>query len=209
MSPFEKFRFQFQIIQHRGLYHKQFANTTANHSFPVNSVVQPIIADRNLGGDLDVDSFVRAACVECRHLTGDGRTADAQFARHLFPERTNQSRLGIDSLLKILHDPPSEIKRNLRRTPPRISCRPMWFYHINSFFWPLPAFPNQPKAISISPKGFSFHAWGYFVQPMGLIIPQQGSHNSLLSVSLIPAIGLIIPPRRRACDRPRCSNFLL
>lgn len=32
MSPFEKFRFQFQIIQHRGLYHKQFANTTANHS---------------------------------------------------------------------------------------------------------------------------------------------------------------------------------
>ena len=151
------------------------------------SILQPIIADRNPGTDLDIDSFIRAACVQPCHPTGDGRAAHAQLSRHLFPPRTNQSRLGINPLPKILQYPPSEFKRNLRRTPPRIPCRSMWFRHTVPFlclYWPL---PNRPKTLSFRSKGPR-------VSPLGLIIPPTKSHKSLAKVSLIPLLGLIIPP---------------
>ena len=116
---------------------------------PCCSILQPVIADCNLWTDLDVDSFIRAVCVQLRHLTGDGRTADAKFQRHLFPSRTNQPRLGIDPPPKVLHDPQSEIKRNLRRTPPRIPCRSMWFPHVLVFLAPTP-YPQRPRCVALT-----------------------------------------------------------
>ena len=97
------------------------------------SVLQPVVADCNPWADFDVDSFIRTVCVQPCHPTGDGRAAHAQFPRHLFPPRTDQSRLGINPLTKVFHNPLSEFKRNLRRTPPRIPCRSMWFRHTVPF----------------------------------------------------------------------------
>ena len=68
-------------------------------------ILQSIVADRNPGTDLGADPFIRAACVQLRHLTGDGRTADAQLPRHLLPERTHLPRFGIDPLPKVLQYP--------------------------------------------------------------------------------------------------------
>ena len=116
------------------------------------SILQPIIADRNPGTDLDIDSFIRAACVQPCHPTGDGRAAHAQLSRHLFPPRTNQSRLGINPLPKILQYPPSEFKRNLRRTPPWIPCRTMWFRHIFTFLKlnaPIP-YRRRPRRLALT-----------------------------------------------------------
>ena len=106
--------------------------------FPQNSILQSIIADCHSWIDLDVDSFIRAACVQLRHLTCDGRTADPQVPCHLLPTWTNQPRLGIDPLPKVLHYPLSEVKRNLRRTPPWIPCRSMCFTHVPTFLAPTP-----------------------------------------------------------------------
>ena len=144
--------------------------------FPQNSIFQSIIADCNPGADFDIDSFIRAACVQFRHLTGDGRTADAQFPRHLLPWRTDQPRLWIDPLPKVLHYPLSEVKRNLRRTPPWIPCRSMCFTHTNPFlclYWPL---PNRSKTLS-------FRFQGPPETLLGLKIPPSRSHKSLSKVS--------------------------
>ena len=104
----------------------------------LSSTLQPIVADRNPWIDLNVDSFIRAACVQPCHPAGYGRTAHAQLSRHLFPTRTNQPRLGIGPPPKVLHDPLSEFKRNLRRTSPWIPCRSMRFRHMFTFLAPTP-----------------------------------------------------------------------
>ena len=111
------------------------------------SILQAIVADCHSWVDLDVDSFIRAACIQFRHLTGNGRAADMQFKRHLFPTRTNQSRLGIDPLPKVLHYPLSKIKRNLRRTPPRSPRCSMWFRHTVSFLSLYSPHTNRPKPL--------------------------------------------------------------
>ena len=139
---------------------------------PCCSILQPIIANRNPWIDLDVDSFIRAVCVQLRHLTGDGRTANAHIQRHPFPTRTNQPCLGVNPPSKILHDPQSEIKRNLRRTPPRIPCRSMRFRHTASFPYLYSPLPNRHKTLS-------FRFQDPFALLLGLIIPPTKSHKSL------------------------------
>ena len=48
---------------------------------------------------------------QLRHLAGDSRAADAKFSRHLLPQRTDQPRLGINPLTKVLQYPLSEFKQ--------------------------------------------------------------------------------------------------
>ena len=89
------------------------------------SALQPIVGDELLGADANIDGFKGSALAQTPQFPRNGRTADPEFPGHMRRERPDKARLRIDAPPKILHYALTKVKRNLRRTPPRIPSRSM------------------------------------------------------------------------------------
>ena len=98
------------------------------------SALQPIVDDQLLGADANIDGFKGTALVQAPQFPLNGRTADPEFPGHVRREWPDKTRLRIDAPPKILHYALTKVKRNLRRTPPRIPCCSMCFSHSTLLF---------------------------------------------------------------------------
>ena len=123
-------------ISHRVAYHTPICNgifmasqKTIREKTSRLSDLQPIVGDELLGADANIDGFKGSALAQAPQLPRNGRTADPEFPSHVRRERPDKTRLRIDAPPKILHYALTKVKRNLRRTPPRIPCRSMCSSH--------------------------------------------------------------------------------
>ena len=94
------------------------------------SDLQPIVGDQLLGADVNINGFKGTALAQAPQLLRNGRTTDPEFPSHVRRERPDEPRLRIDAPPRILHYALTKVKRNLRRTPPRIPSRSMRFSHL-------------------------------------------------------------------------------